>query len=444
MPFPQEHACRLNSPGKYDRFARKNCAQKHEGKCIDAIFGIKEGKSEIQSLRYPKKIWTAAAARSHCSSREGSFEAAAEGEEAMYEMSVKTAEGKTEFKVVSSGELADWFKAHVDAEGNVTEEVGLFGTALLKAGTDDDTVSWVMSDFTLDRDKERIDPSGWDLKQYKKNPVVLWSHDVMRPAIGRVVSPRVSNGALRGKVQFVPKEIDEFGWQIGQKVKAGFLSAGSVGFRPIKVEMVDPETEPKEEARAIIRKAELFEFSVCNVPANPAAQPERPAEPGKSEEPNAETIEAMEATERGEVLKSTEDLFGELEELAAAEEPVTTCAGVTTATTTEGVVMIETSTAGALPAMVTQEDLAKAVELIVARLGELFQPTMKMIEDIKAQLDGAVSSEELEQMIGERLSKVEREKSYLHELFKGRREPNPGNLQNLFGDSGAGEEKDNG
>jgi len=208
--------------------------------------------------------------------------------------------------------------------------------------------------------------------------------------------------------------------------------------------MVDPETEPKEEARAIIRKAELFEFSVCNVPANPAAQPERPAEPGKSEEPNAETIEAMEATERGEVLKSTEDLFGELEELAVAEEPVTTCAGVTTATT-EGVVTIETSTAGALPAMVTQEDLAKAVDQIVARLGELFQPAMKMIEDIKAQLDGAVSSEELEQMIGERLSKVEREKSYLHELFNGRREPTPGNLQNLFeDDDGAGEEKDNG
>ena len=367
----------------------------------------------------------------------------------MYEMSVKTAEGKTEFKVVSSGELADWFKAHMDAEGNITEEVGLFGTALLKAGTDDDTVSWVMSDFTLDRDKERIDPSGWDLKQYKKNPVVLWSHDVMRPAIGRVVSPRVSNGALRGKVQFVPKEIDEFGWQIGQKVKAGFLSAGSVGFRPIKVEMVDPETEPKEEARAIIRKAELFEFSVCNVPANPAAQPERPAEPGKSEEPNAETIEAMEATERGEVLKSTEDLFGELEELAAAEEPVTTCAGVTTATT--GVTSIKTTFSDPDPvvdillAVVTQEDLTKAVDRIVARLEELLQPTIKMIEDIKAQLDGAVSSEELEQMIGERLLKVEREKSYLHELFKGRREPNPGNLQNLFEDGdGAGEEKDNG
>jgi len=363
----------------------------------------------------------------------------------MYEMSVKTAEGKTEFKVVSSGELADWFKAHMDAEGNVTEEVGLFGTALLKAGTDDDTVSWVMSDFTLDRDKERIDPSGWDLKQYKKNPVVLWSHDVMRPAIGRVVSPRVSNGALRGKVQFVPKEIDEFGWQIGQKVKAGFLSAGSVGFRPIKVEMVDPETEPKEEARAIIRKAELFEFSVCNVPANPAAQPERPAEPGKSEEPSAETMEAMEATERGEVLKSTEDLFGELEELAVVEEPVTTCAGVTTATTTGGTITnVGIGTFLPIPLSVTQEDLIKAVDKIVARLEELLQPTIKMIEDIKAQLDGAVSSEELEQMIGERLSKVEREKSYLHELFNGRREPTPGNLQNLFEDGDVGEEKDNG
>jgi len=76
MPYPNEHACRLSSPDKYDRFARKNCGQKHNGKCINVIYGIKNNKSEIQALRYNKKIWTADAARSHCKSRGGSFEAA--------------------------------------------------------------------------------------------------------------------------------------------------------------------------------------------------------------------------------------------------------------------------------------------------------------------------------------------------------------------------------
>ena len=76
-PFPAEHSCRLNSPDKYDRFARKNCEQKHGGKCIDVIYGIKDNKAEIQALRFPKDVWEAEAAKSVCSNRGGSFEAAA-------------------------------------------------------------------------------------------------------------------------------------------------------------------------------------------------------------------------------------------------------------------------------------------------------------------------------------------------------------------------------
>jgi ATP-dependent protease ClpP protease subunit len=72
----------LEEPGQYDRFTRVNCQQKHEDKCIDVIFGWKkkDGKevSEIQALRYDKKVWTESSARSHCKSRGGSFEPASE------------------------------------------------------------------------------------------------------------------------------------------------------------------------------------------------------------------------------------------------------------------------------------------------------------------------------------------------------------------------------
>lgn len=81
MPYPNEHSCRLNNPDKYDRFARKNCEIKHEGKCIDIIFGIKEGKSEIQAYRYSKDIWTAEAAKNHCQNHDGNFEPAQETKE---------------------------------------------------------------------------------------------------------------------------------------------------------------------------------------------------------------------------------------------------------------------------------------------------------------------------------------------------------------------------
>ena len=77
LPFENEHSCRMNDPGKYDDFARKNCEQRSEGKCIDVVYGVKPGGStEIQALRYKEDVWTEGEARSHCNSRGGSFEAA--------------------------------------------------------------------------------------------------------------------------------------------------------------------------------------------------------------------------------------------------------------------------------------------------------------------------------------------------------------------------------
>ena len=77
MPYPNEHACRLQPPGKYKTFKRNNCYKKHEGKCMDFIFGKKEdGNTELQAIRYPSGTWTAASARSHCQDKGGSFEKA--------------------------------------------------------------------------------------------------------------------------------------------------------------------------------------------------------------------------------------------------------------------------------------------------------------------------------------------------------------------------------
>jgi HK97 family phage portal protein len=76
-PFPNEHACRLESPSKYSKFRRKNNAGKVDGKRIDHVIGItKDGDSDLQSIRYPKSTWEASDAGAHCSSRGGVLEAA--------------------------------------------------------------------------------------------------------------------------------------------------------------------------------------------------------------------------------------------------------------------------------------------------------------------------------------------------------------------------------
>ena len=129
---------------------------------------------------------------------------------------------------------------------------------------------WVLSTFDLDRYGERIDPLGWDCKRYMENPVVEWAHRYDIPAIGKMEGLTIDEAGLHGLVLFNDKSYDFFGWSIGQRVKAGVIRAGSVGFRVIEIE-IPSKADSVDGTSLIFRKQELLEFSICNVPANPFA-----------------------------------------------------------------------------------------------------------------------------------------------------------------------------
>jgi len=152
MPMKNFHSCRLENPDKYDRFTYVKCQQKHENKCIDVNFGWKkkEGKevSEIQALRYDKDVWTADAARSHCKSRDGSFEAA------------KTE--KSMDKVVES-RLFPITELRMEGEG---KEKKLTGYA---------AVFNVIADLKFF--KEKIEPGAFADAIPKSDTRSLWNHD---------------------------------------------------------------------------------------------------------------------------------------------------------------------------------------------------------------------------------------------------------------------------
>lgn len=80
MPYPNEHACRLEDPKKFESFARQK-RKSSSGKTYSVIFGIfRSGGKKVsreQAYRYAKDSWTADQARSHCKDHGGSFEAAA-------------------------------------------------------------------------------------------------------------------------------------------------------------------------------------------------------------------------------------------------------------------------------------------------------------------------------------------------------------------------------
>jgi HK97 family phage prohead protease len=148
-----------------------------------------------------------------------------------------------------------------------------------------DSFSWTLSTFDLDRFGERIDPAGWDYRRYMDNPVVEWAHRYDIPAIGKIARLAADEKGLHGVVIFNSKDYDPFGWAIGERVKAGVIRAGSVGFRVIEIEIPDKETA-KDGTTLIFRKQELLEFSICNVPANPFALAKAIGEGGRETERN--------------------------------------------------------------------------------------------------------------------------------------------------------------
>jgi hypothetical protein len=121
----------------------------------------------------------------------------------------------------------------------------------------------VISSGQPDRHGEIVDQSSWNLEEYKKNPVVLWSHDHYQPAIGMATEIGINNeGMLEAVVKFAVDQYD-FAKTIFNLYAGGFMRAFSVGFM----------SENQEEANGfrILKQNTLFEFSAVNIGADALA-----------------------------------------------------------------------------------------------------------------------------------------------------------------------------
>ena len=149
----------------------------------------------------------------------------------------------------------------------------------------------------VDREGDTVSVSGWDLEAYMRSPVVLWNHDFFSPPIGKTVEIGVDGAALKAVVEFVPPEVPGIGPQaemVYQLCDLGFLSAASVGFRPLefttaKDRMTDDDWLPPLD----FQRQELLEWSVVTIPANPDATAER-------DESRAAAIEARKSAAAAE------------------------------------------------------------------------------------------------------------------------------------------------
>ena len=70
--------------------------------------------------------------------------------------------------------VVKWHGARVSADGLPEKATG--------------PVTFVLSTDDVDRHGDVVEPGGWRLAAYLRNPVLLWAHDYRHPAIGRAVS----------------------------------------------------------------------------------------------------------------------------------------------------------------------------------------------------------------------------------------------------------------
>lgn len=154
--------------------------------------------------------------------------------------------------------LAQWLDAEVEA-------ANCMGGKVLKtfaAPASNDPLEYVMSDERVDRIGDIIEQKGWQLQDFKNNPIAFFNHNSDFP-IGNWTNVRVEGGQLKGRLNLPPPE-SERQRELQGFVKAGVLRAVSVGFSAI-------EAEPIKGGGLRFKKQELLECSLVGVPAHAQA-----------------------------------------------------------------------------------------------------------------------------------------------------------------------------
>lgn len=160
--------------------------------------------------------------------------------------------------------LDDWRK---EAAAGKRPESGTFKGLAGEIKQDEErprTLRFKLSDASVDRDGDTIDPTGWQLENYQKNPTVLWAHDSRSLPIAKASALEAGPAGLFASATFAEFPFAE---TVLGLYRGGFLSAVSVGFRPLEWAF----NEERGHGAIDFQRQELTEFSAVPIPAHPGA-----------------------------------------------------------------------------------------------------------------------------------------------------------------------------
>lgn len=146
------------------------------------------------------------------------------------------------------------------------------------------TAEFIISTATKDRHGTVLNPAGWDLGDYQRNPIVGYNHDVYGGLfstnpdniIGKS-EVMVEGDTLVARATFEPEGDNPLADKIWKKLQFGTIRAASVGFYPIEQDGKEGYWGEGEEDRDGANPTfyyygqKLLEWSVVNIPSNPDA-----------------------------------------------------------------------------------------------------------------------------------------------------------------------------
>ncbi len=160
---------------------------------------------------------------------------------------------------------------------NPKYEKGYSPSRVIERAADDGTTRFRLTERKVDRDGDVVESAGGRLDNFKMNPVVLFAHGWGRQdmiPIGRILPETIKQTKrfIDGNVEFHDSGSDPFSAMISEKVTAGFLNTGSIGFLPITVSQ---EPVLPKQTGVTFEEWELLEFSIVPIPSLASATARR-------------------------------------------------------------------------------------------------------------------------------------------------------------------------
>jgi HK97 family phage major capsid protein/HK97 family phage prohead protease len=257
-PYPNEHAARLQDPEQYDSLRRIN---DEGGNGVDFIYGIKEGETELQAIRFRSSIFTAAEARTWLADHDLN---PIEFEEATGDGEARSLTGKYQrAELTTFDEVEDrTYEFPFSSEFPVAR---YFGNEILSH-----------------------EANAADLSRLNDGAPLLFNHNPDR-VIGVVEGARIDSKGRRGyaRVRF---SRNPFAQEILSDVKDGVLRNVSFGYSIDKM-------EERGSGDYVATAWAPYEVSIVSVPADKTVGIGRaltPTEPAASAAPSPDPLPSME------------------------------------------------------------------------------------------------------------------------------------------------------